>query len=84
MNELIVKAEAEAVEQLEAEGVTFNEVDKAAFKRAARGVYDYDRFPHWTAGLYERVQALLDQYRRARGEGGANEQEITEEKERNR
>jgi tripartite ATP-independent transporter DctP family solute receptor len=62
MNELIVEAEAEAVEQLESEGVTFNEVDKAAFKQAARGVYD--RFPLWTPGLYDRVQGLLGEYRR--------------------
>ena len=61
MNELIVKAEAETVDKLEAEGVTFNQVDKAAFRRAARGVYD--RFPLWTPGLYDHVQRLLEEYR---------------------
>ena len=80
MNELIVEAEAQAVEQLEAEGVKFNEVDKAAFKQAARSVYD--RFPLWTPGLYDRVQGLLDGYRRGRGDGAVNEQEETEETER--
>ena len=65
LNDLIVKAEADAVGKLEAEGVTFNEVDKAAFKRATRGVYD--RFPRWTPGLYDRVQKLLEEYRRKNG-----------------
>jgi len=65
LNELIVKAEVEAVGKLEAEGVTFNEVDKEAFKRATRGVYD--RFPRWTPGLYDRVQKLLEAYRRKNG-----------------
>jgi len=65
MNGLIVEAEAQAAEQLAAEGVAFNEVDKTAFKRAARGVYD--RFPLWTPGLYDRVQGLLDEFHRGGG-----------------
>ena len=64
MNELIVRAEAETVGQLEAEGVTFNQVDKAAFRRASRTVYD--SFPRWTPGLYEHVVGLIEQYRRRR------------------
>lgn len=66
MNDLIVKAEAETVNKLRAEGVIFNEVDKAAFKRASRSVYD--RFPSWTPGLYDRVQGLLREYRQTRGD----------------
>ena len=65
MNDLIVKAEAEAVAKLEVEGTTFNQVDKAAFKRAAQGVYE--QFPLWTPGLYDRVQRLLEEYRKQHG-----------------
>ena len=60
MNELIVRAEAEAAEKLAAEGVTFTEVDTEAFRRAARGIYD--RFPLWTPGLYEHIQELLAEF----------------------
>jgi len=67
MNDLIVKAEAETIDKLQAEGVSFNEVDKVAFKRASRSVYD--RFPLWTPGLYDRVQELLKEYRQTHGSG---------------
>ena len=61
MNDLIVRAEAETAGQLKAEGVTFNEVDKAAFREASRSVYD--SFPLWTPGLYDHVVGLIRQYR---------------------
>ncbi len=62
MNDLIVTAEAESADKLKAEGVTFTTVDTEAFRRKARGVYDC--FPAWSPGLYDRVQALLTDYRR--------------------
>ena len=71
MNGLIVEAEAEAAGRLEAEGVTLHEVDKAAFRRASRAVYD--QFPQWTPGLYDRVQSLLQQYRQERDGGRPSE-----------
>jgi tripartite ATP-independent transporter DctP family solute receptor len=68
MNDLIVRAEAETVGKLKAEGVAFNEVDKTAFRDASRSVYD--SFPLWTPGLYDDVADLIERYRRQRDAQG--------------
>jgi len=43
--------------KLEQQGVQFHEADAEAFRTACREVYD--KFPDWSAGLYEQVQAAL-------------------------
>ena len=49
-------ATAEVREKMEAEGVTFIEVDKSEFIAAAQ---DTPKYFNWTPGLYEEVQAAL-------------------------
>jgi tripartite ATP-independent transporter DctP family solute receptor len=56
-NERVVANEAEWRKKLEAEGVAFNEVDKAAFRKACESFYT--KFPNWTPGLYDTVKAIL-------------------------
>ncbi|MBP3218341.1 MAG: TRAP transporter substrate-binding protein DctP [Lachnospiraceae bacterium] len=43
--------------KLEAEGVTFIDIDKAEFIEAAQDTPNY--FPEWSEGLYERVQNAI-------------------------
>lgn len=45
------------VAELEARGVTFNEVDKEAFTLATRSIFD--TFPGLTPGIYDRLQEEL-------------------------
>jgi TRAP-type C4-dicarboxylate transport system substrate-binding protein len=78
MNDLIVRAEEETVGKLKAEGVTFNQVDKAAFRRASRSVYD--SFPLWTPGLYEHVVGLIRRYRQQRGTQPQTSAPVTSQK----
>lgn len=53
-----IKAESEFVDLLKAEGVNFNEVDSAAFLKAAAPVYT--KFPQWTPGVYEAILEELE------------------------
>lgn len=53
----VSESEAEWRRRLEAEGVVFNDVDKAAFEQSTSVVYT--RFPEWTPGLYDRIQTSL-------------------------
>lgn len=52
-SEGVIASEQEWREKLEAEGVTFTDVDRAPFKDACTSVYT--KFPEWSDGLYERV-----------------------------
>lgn len=53
-----IKAEEEFVGLLEAEGVTFHEVDNEAFQKAAAPVYE--KFPQWSPGIYDKIMAELE------------------------
>lgn len=48
-------------EQLKAEGVNFHEVNAPAFAEAASVVYT--KFPKWTPGIYDKIQAELKKIR---------------------
>lgn len=52
-SEGVIASEQEWREKLEAEGVTFTDVDRAPFKDACASVYT--KFPEWTDGLYDRI-----------------------------
>lgn len=56
-SEGVIASEQEWREKLEAEGVTFTDVDRAPFKEACASVYS--KFPEWSDGLYERIQETL-------------------------
>ena len=56
-SERTVAKESEWRKKLETEGVAFNEVDKAAFRKACESFYT--KFPNWTPGLYDTVKAIL-------------------------
>jgi len=58
-----VKAEDEYAELLKEEGVTFHEVDSAAFLEAAAPVYE--KFPQWTPGIYEDILEELEKIKAA-------------------
>lgn len=51
------KLESEYAEDLKKVGVHFHEVDSAAFSKAASVVYT--KFPKWTPGIYDQIQAEL-------------------------
>jgi TRAP-type C4-dicarboxylate transport system substrate-binding protein len=53
-----VKLESEYVDLLKAEGVNFNEVDAAAFQKAAAPVFE--KFDKWTPGIYEEIIKELE------------------------
>ncbi len=53
-----IKAEEEYADLLKEEGVTFHEVDAAAFLEAAEPVYS--KFPQWTPGIYEEILEELE------------------------
>ena len=57
-SKLVEEAEAEVIEAMKAEGVTFNDCDKEAFREACQVVYT--KFPEWRAGLYDDVLAVLN------------------------
>jgi TRAP-type transport system periplasmic protein len=51
---MVADSESEWQKKLEADGVTFNTVDVAAFQDACASVYT--QFPDWTPGLYDRIK----------------------------
>lgn len=53
----VLDSEAMWREKLEAEGVTFYDVDNEAFAKKSESVYT--KFPKWSAGLYEEVKAAM-------------------------
>ncbi len=57
MTSTIQQAEKETIEKMKKEGVTVIEVDKKAFREAAKATYTH--FPEWTPGLYDKVQSYL-------------------------
>lgn len=57
MTKTILVAEKETIEKMKKEGVTVIEVDKKAFRDAAKPTYTH--FPEWTPGLYDKVQSYL-------------------------
>ena len=57
MTSLIQEAEKETIEKMKKEGVTVIEVDRKAFREAAKPTYTH--FPEWTPGLYDKVQSYL-------------------------
>jgi TRAP-type transport system periplasmic protein len=57
MTKMILQTEKETIEKMKKEGVTVIEVDKAAFREAAKPTYSH--FPEWTPGLYDKVQGYL-------------------------
>ncbi len=54
----VIASDQEWREKLEAEGVTFIDVDREPFRAACEAVYT--RFPEWSEGLYERIQRELN------------------------
>ena len=57
MTSTIQQAEKETIEKMKKEGVTVIEVDKKAFREAAKATYTH--FPEWTPGLYDKLQSYL-------------------------
>ncbi|HZK55202.1 MAG TPA: C4-dicarboxylate TRAP transporter substrate-binding protein [Desulfosporosinus sp.] len=57
MNIIGEEADKKALDAMKAAGVKVTEVDQAAFAEAVKPVYQ--KFPAWTPGLYDKVQALL-------------------------
>lgn len=57
MTQLIKDLDGQIRKELEAEGVTFHEVDKEVFKEAAMPIYS--SIDDWTPNLYETVQSLI-------------------------
>ena len=54
----VIASDQEWREKLEAEGVTFIDVDREPVRAACEAVYT--RFPEWSEGLYERIQRELN------------------------
>jgi TRAP-type C4-dicarboxylate transport system substrate-binding protein len=54
-----IDSQATARAELEAAGVTFTEADTDSYREATASFYD--AFPEWSDGLYEEVQALLEE-----------------------
>lgn len=61
MIEIIEDSYDETVEELEAEGVKFNEVDMDAFREATKSVYD--KMDGVSEDIYEKLQEELEQLR---------------------
>lgn len=59
----LVKLDAEYTQLLEDLGVTFNEVDNAAFSRLLADVYN--QFPAWSEGIHGTINAELEKIRAA-------------------
>jgi tripartite ATP-independent transporter DctP family solute receptor len=57
MTGIIQQAEKETIEKMKKEGVTVIEVDRAAFREAARPTYSH--FPEWSPGLYDKAQSYM-------------------------
>lgn len=57
MTKTVLRVEQETIEKMKKEGVTVIEVDKKAFRDAAKPTYSH--FPEWTPGLYDKVQGYL-------------------------
>ena len=57
MMKTTLAAEKDVIEKMKKEGVTVMEVDKAAFREAAKDTYKH--FPEWSPGLYDKVQSFL-------------------------
>ena len=57
MTSTVQAAEKDTIEKMKKEGVTVIEVDKKAFRDAAKPTYTH--FPEWTPGLYDKVQSYL-------------------------
>lgn len=61
MIDINTKEHSDVVKELESYGVKFNEVDKAAFVEATKGVYE--TFPGLTPGIYDSLQEELSKIR---------------------
>ena len=59
MTETVKQSDDDIIDMLKAEGVSFHEVDRAAFREAAKPVYE--AFPQWTPGLYDTIQDILSE-----------------------
>jgi TRAP-type C4-dicarboxylate transport system substrate-binding protein len=57
MTRLTLELHNDYVSKFKAAGVTFVDVDRAAFQKATAGVYK--AFPKWTPGLHETVLSAL-------------------------
>jgi len=57
MTKLILDNEKEVIEKMKKEGVTVIEVDRNLFREATKATYT--KFPEWTPGLYDKLQAYL-------------------------
>ena len=57
MKKTTLSAEAETIEKMKKEGVTVIEVDRTAFRNAAKPTYTH--FPEWSPSLYDKVQSYL-------------------------
>lgn len=57
-SERVIASDQEWREKLEAEGVTFIDVDREPFRAACEAVYT--KFPEWSDGLYERIKNELN------------------------
>ena len=57
MTKIILTTEQETIAKMKKEGVTVIEVDKKAFREAAKPTYTH--FPEWTPGLYDRLQSYI-------------------------
>ncbi len=55
----VLKNTEDYKKKMEEAGVTFNEVDREAFRLACRSVYD--EFPNWSDGLAEKIQTILSE-----------------------
>lgn len=57
MTALAEKSEKEATDKMVKEGTTVIQIDRNLFKEATKVVYT--KFPEWTPGLYDKVQAIM-------------------------
>ena len=55
----VAEADAKALEEMKAAGVTVTEVDKALFKEAVKPMYN--NVKEWSPGLYDKVQEIIKQ-----------------------
>jgi tripartite ATP-independent transporter DctP family solute receptor len=60
----VLEAEKNIQTTMEAEGVTFVDVDIEVFRNATEVVYT--KFPEWSPGLYDRVAKILQDYRKSK------------------
>lgn len=62
--EELVKLDEEYTQKLKDNGVTFNEVDSAAFKALTSEVYN--QFPDWSPDIYQQINAELEKIRHSK------------------